>query len=75
MTQNSRKMTTKYEVTDYEDKVVEQCLNKLRKEMRNTKGNQEEFRIAKNKIGCFRIHLLKLFSLAFKEGVYVGKPK
>ncbi len=59
--------------TTYEDKLIEECLNEIKKEMRSTKGNQQEFRIAKNKIGSFRIHLYKLLHLAFKEGVYVGK--
>ena len=61
---------------NYEEKVIEDCLKEIKKEMRNIDFTKNrEFRIAKSKIGCLRIPLFKLFHIAFKEGVYVGKSK
>ena len=59
----------------YEDKIVKECLKEIKKEFRATKGNQSEYRIARNKIGNLRLHLHKLVHLAFREGIYVGKQK
>ena len=58
------------------DKRIEECLENLKKEIRDVNlPKNKEFRIAKNKDGMFRLHLLKLYHIAFEQGAYIKSIK
>ena len=62
------------EYSNYQERRVEDCLNILKRIMRDVSlSKNNEFRIAKNKIGEFRIPLLTLYQDAFAQGVYTAK--
>ena len=59
----------------YIEKATEDCLKELIKQLRivKTSNGNNEYRIAIKKSGALRIPLMKLYQIAFEQGVYTNQ--
>lgn len=59
----------------YIDKATEDCLKEIIDKMRiiKTSNGNKEYRIAILKSGVLRIPLMKLYQIAFEQGVYTKR--